>query len=166
MTDEQDERTSRDQESREGDVIHEEYNDEWEEMSLLDTQNVPARAGFVQRWVRTEINGDADSSNMNRKFNQGWRPRLANTVAKGEFVPTIKYQRSNVIGMQGMILMERPERQHAAHGRAIKADTKNQMRSVDESMFKAHSANSGMTAPERDSSSRVTRGKNVRVADD
>jgi len=161
-----DDRGSRDNDSREGDVIHDEYDDEWEEPSLLATDNVPPRPGYVQRWIRTEVNGKPDTSNLNRKANQGWRPRSATSVAKGEFVPTIKYGKSNVIGMEGLILMERPEKQHAAHGRSIKRDTKNQMRSVDESMYKAHSANSGMSAPERSGSSRVVRGKNPRVAED
>jgi len=161
-----DQRGSRDNDSREGDVIHDEYDDDWVEPSLLATDNVPARPDFVQRWCRTEINGKPDTSNLNRKFNQGWRPRPASSVAKGDFVPTIKYGKSNVIGMEGLILMERPAKQHERHGNSIKRDTKNQMRSVDENMYKAHSANSGMTAPERTGSSRVVRGKSPRVAED
>lgn len=121
----EDDRTSRSRESREGDQIHDQYGDIWAASGLLDTTHIPARPGFSQRWVRTKMNGVDDPKNVMKKMNQGFRPRLADTVPKGTFAPTINSRQfGDIIGMDGIILMERPEKlakSHAAHNREMAA---------------------------------------------
>lgn len=159
-------RTSRDQELRDAEIIHEEYSDNWEEPGLLDASKMPPRPGFVQRWVRTKINGADDAANVGRKMNQGWRPRAKSTVPKGIYVPALVRDGTEIVGMDGMILMERSESLHAAHGRRNQNATASQMRAVDEDLFKVHTPGSGMGRPQMSAKSRVTKGRPVHVADD
>ena len=160
------ERPTRNQDVRESDDIHEEYDDNWEPPGLLDASKLPPRPGFVQRWVRTKLNGVDDAANVGRKYNQGWRPRPADTVPSGVYIPRIMHAGASVVGMEGMILMERPEKLHDAHARRNQNATASQMRSVDENLFRAHTPGSGMSAPRREGSTRVTKGRPAPVADD
>jgi hypothetical protein len=62
-----DQRAPRAQEMRAADQIHEEYDVNWDDDSLLNTDNIPQREGFVQRWIRTTINGIEDQKNVQKK---------------------------------------------------------------------------------------------------
>lgn len=160
-------RKTRAQESRAAEVVHETYDDvDWEPKGLLDTSNIPARPGYVQRWVRTELNGLPDPNNVGKRFNQGWRPRMADTVASGQFVPTIDYRGSNVIGMVGNILMERPIELHERHRRYVQSMTDAQTQSVSENLYRVHERGSGMGRPSMQQESTVSRGRSAPVADD
>ncbi len=158
-------RETRAQESREAEIIHEEYDDDWEEPGLLDTTHIPPRPGYVQRWVRTQVQGNDDGNNVARKLNQGWRPRMADTVPKGSYVATIEHTRyGNVVGLEGMILMERPAARHEAQARRNRNAAKDQLRAADENQYRENSNLAYNHRPER--RSRTTTGRPVRVADD
>lgn len=159
-------RTSRDQESR---VAEERMNpaDEFGTPSLLDAKNMPPREGFVQRWIRTSINNEDDQSNVYRSINQGWKPRLASSVPKGEFVPQVNYQGSDIVGIHGMILMERPADKHDRQQAYEKSIADNQMKAVTNDMHKVHKEGSGLTRPEfTEQNSRVSKGRIAPVAPD
>ena len=152
-------RQSRTQETREAEETHETYNDNWESPALLDTHNIPAKAGFVQRWVRTKVKGEDDQNNVFRKINQGWKPRLKSSVPKGAFVPNIDFQGTDVIGIHGMILMERPEKQNEAQKRHNAQATKDQMSAVKQNMFNVHEQGDGMSRPSMNNNSSVSKGR-------
>lgn len=160
-------RRSRAQESRAAETVHEPYGDvDWEPKGLLDTSRIPARPGFVQRWVRTELNGLPDPNNVGKRFNQGWRPRMADSVPQGDYVPTIDYRGANVIGMVGMILMERPVQLHEQHRRYVASMNDAQTRSVNENLYRVHERGDGFGRPTVQQESRVSRGRSMPVADD
>ena len=151
--------TSRTQETRAAEEVHETYTDKWESPALLDTHNIPAKEGFVQRWVRTKTKGDDDQNNVFRKINQGWKPRMLSSVPKGSFVPNIDFQGSDVIGIHGMILMERPAKQHEAQAKYNRQATENQMSAVKQNMFNVHEQGSGMSRPSMNAKTNVSRGR-------
>ena len=156
-----DDRRSRDQETYEADEMHESYEGAWESPQILDTKKIPARKGFVQRWVRTKIKAEDDQTNVFKKINQGWKPRLISSVPKGSFIPHIDFNGTDVIGIHGQILMERPEAIHkkqAAHNRNA---TRIQMDAVKHDVHKVHEIGSGLTRPEISISSKVSRGVTV-----
>jgi hypothetical protein len=143
-----DPRAPRAQEMRAADQIHEEYDVNWDDDSLLNTDNIPPRDGFVQRWVRTTINGIEDQKNVQKKYNRGWRPRLLDTVPKGQFVMNIDFNGQQVIGIHGMILMERPEALHNRQQASVRNSIDLQMQAVDADLQDVHDPKSGMTKPE------------------
>lgn len=151
-------RKSRTQESREAETVHEEYGDQWESPQMLDTRRIPARRGYAQRWVRTTLEGRDDSSNVYKKFNQGWKPRMADSVAEGEYIPNIDFNGLNVIGIHGMILMERPLNVHKKQAEHNKQTTRNQMSAVTHDVYKVHEVGSGLTRPEINVRSSVSAG--------
>lgn len=128
------------------------------------------RPGYAQRWVRTTFaTGDPDHANMMRKYNQGWRPRRADTVPNGHAVPTITEERygGEVIGIQGCILMERPLKLHQAHARANRDAARDLDEAVKHDLFKVHEpGQTGFGAPQRSGKTTVTRGRPAEIADD
>lgn len=157
-------RTTRAQETRDNDSVRETHGDNWEEPSLLSAPK--PRPGYVQRWVRTKLNGVDDPNNLVKRLNQGWQPRLAETAPDNYKHLSVVHDGANVIGIHGMLLMERPEEVHNQHAQRTNAATRNQMRAVDENLFKAHQPGRGFEAPTMKESSRVEVGRPVTVADD
>lgn len=164
----EDDRKSRTQESRAGDQVHEAYTDMWENSGLLDTKHIPARPGFVQRWVRTKLKGADDPNNVMKKLNQGYRPRMADTVPQGTYAPTINSRQfGDIIGMDGIVLMERPEKlheKHAAHNRAMAG---RQMEAVNGILTQAQEPGKGFGPVNMQASSKAETGhRPAPVADD
>lgn len=169
-------RESRDQELRAG-PVREDYGDVEEHEELFEQQGVlaqlsrhaPVRAGMAQRWMRTMLNGQPDAKNIAKKRNEGWRPRPADTV-EGQNVPHVEFQGANVIGVIGMILVERPEELHRKYAARNRDTTRNQQRAVNENMFRVHDpATPGFGRPTTDRTSNVTFGRGprqTRVAED
>lgn len=158
-------RETRDQESRENDDIHEKYPDiDFEMPGMLAAP--PPRPGFVQRWMRTHIKGENDPANSMRKSAVGWKPRKADTAPTGS-CPTVSYgSHGNVIGINGMILCERPEDLHKAHGRHVRSLTKAQQDAVDNDMFREDFGRGARSPHVEERNSRTIRGRRVDVADD
>lgn len=161
-------RLSREQESSAFELVHDEYDDVFEENDMLSTKRLPPREGYVQRWVRTDLKGQPDQSNVYRKFNKGWRPRLADTAPKGAPLLTINFQGADVIGYHGMILMERRKETNVSERIVNMRKTELQMDAVKHNMFKIHEPGNGLGRPVMDVRSQVStgRGRNALVDDD
>lgn len=162
------ERPSRNQESRVSEDIHQEWDADWNpSKGMLDTTSYPARPGMVQRWIRTHLNGREDANNIMRQQNRGWRPRSADTIPKGVFAPTFDLRGTTVIGMEGIVLMERPLELHeknAAHNREM---ARRQQMSVEHHLMASHEAGKGFGAPRITAESEVSTGSRpAPVADD
>lgn len=90
-------------------------DDEQLDVQLLEVDatyidDIPARDGYVQKWVRTRLNGEEDYRNLSKQQRLGWRPRPADTLPDGYAPPTTKTESlGNVIGVGDLILMEMPE---------------------------------------------------------
>jgi hypothetical protein len=159
------ERLSRNQDTYDSDDMHEEYPDDFEPPELLDAP--PPREGFAQRWVSTHIGGKPDIRNMARKANEKWRPRNVDTVPKGVHAPTIKHgQFDGYIGVEGMVLMERPMAIHKAYARKNRRKITNLEEAVDNNLLNVHQQGVGLGQPTMSNSSRVTRGRRPEPAPD
>jgi hypothetical protein len=162
-------RASREQELRAADPVHEDYA-AWDNDSLLSTEMIPAREGFVQRWVRTTVKGNEDQSNVMKKYNKGWRPRTLDTVPKGQYVMNLDFNGQQVIGIHGMILMERPIGLHNRQKAQIDEQNRLQQMAVKHNLYKDYqsdkSARDYITAPEYDVQSRVSKGRIAPIVDD
>lgn len=160
---EDDDRVTRAQETREADDFDDE-DDDWEPPELLDAP--PARPGYVQRWIRTTAKGVSDPQNVAKRFNQRWRPRSPDTVPKGQYVPTIQHgEHAGCIGIEGMVLMERPAKIQAKQRKRNADMTRMQMEGVESDLHKIHDPSSGLGQPSLKSKSTVVRGR-PKLADD
>lgn len=165
LEDDELERRSRNQDTHDSVDIHEEYPDDFEPPELLDAP--PSRAGYTQRWVSTHIGGNPDIRNMARKANEKWRPRKADTVPKGIHAPTIGHgQFAGFIGVEGMVLMERPMSVHKAYARRNKRRISELQEAVDNNLLNVHQQGVGLGQPTMQSTSRVTRGHRPEPAAD
>ena len=160
-------RVSREQELRSAE--HDEYAD-WDNDSLLDTKNIPARTGFVQRWVRTSVKGEEDQANVFKKMNKGWKPRSLDSIPKGQFVMNVDFQGVNVVGIHGMILMERPIALHERQRKSVEEENRLQQMAVKHNLYKDYQGDSQargyITNPEYNEQSRVTKGRITPIIDD
>lgn len=164
----QDDRASRDQEQRAAEPVHEEEQFDWNpSKGILDTSTFPARPGYVQRWVRTKLNGRDDPQNIVKKRNQGYKPRLKSTVPDSDYLPTVKMDGNDVIGVDGMVLMERPVHVHERHAAYNREQSQRQMAAVQSNLADAHEVgNSGFGAPRLQNDSDVSTGRRAPVMDD
>lgn len=135
----------------------------------------PARAGFVQRWIRMSMFGKADANNMADQGRQGWRPRTLESVPDGDRkqFPTMKDPRSSgqFLVNKDLVLCEMPQRlfdQMRAHYQGKARGLVDAM--VDKPLAQdavAGSANHGMGAPYvAERSTKVTTGRSPIVAAD
>lgn len=159
MADTTNARLSREQTQRVADTIHEDYDDKFQENDLLSTKDIPAREGYVQRWVRTSMRGHEDQSNVFKKMNKGWRPRPKSSVPKGQFVMSVGFQGEDVIGIHGMILMERPLSFALRERRSVEHATNLQIDAVQQNIFRMHEPGRGVSRPQMNIESKVSRGR-------
>jgi hypothetical protein len=157
-------RKARTQDLRESEPVHEQYAD-WDE-SLLSTKNIPAREGYSQRWVRSTVKGEQDQANLQRKFNQGWRPRLLSTIPKGQFVAHVDFMGQEVIGIHGSILMEIPTELLNRHKKRVREATNLQSQSVKSNFLNSRDQNErGDARLSFEETSRTQRGRIAAVDD-
>jgi len=160
-----DARPTRAQEGREAEPVHEAYDDLWDEPLLLDATNIKPRPGYVQYWVRTILDNKPDHGNVAKKLNKGWQPRPVDSVPKGSSPPKVSFEDfTNVVGVHGMLLMERPVELHERYKRGVRARTDAQMQAVESNLMRDHTPGKGFGKPQMDRKSTITRG--VPVMDD
>ena len=100
-----------------------------------------------------------DDRNMARKANQGWRPRNVDTVAPGDHGPTIRNgQFAGCIGVEGEVLMERPQSLHDAYKRKNRRKIDDLEEAVKNNLLNVHMQGVGLGQPILTNSTRVTRG--------
>ena len=116
--------------------------------------------GWVFRWIRTSMMGQADPTNASAKRREGWEP------VKAEDHPELMYQadpnsrfKGNVeIG--GLLLCKIPEEVMVARDEYHRQQTQNQLESVDNSYMREKDGRSNMSLfSERKSTTSFGKGK-------
>lgn len=141
-------------------AAHDQADTPWEHAASLTAP--PARPGFDQRWVRVALKGDEDFTNTSRKFREGWRPRLASTVPPKFNPPRIatgKYE--GCIGVEGMLLCERPATIGAKQREAIREKTDRITQGIEAELQAQSHPNMAITQERRSVAKR-----NIRLQDD
>jgi len=159
--------------------VHESREQEtWDNVSIRDSMRaiednegplpeIPAREGFMQRWMRTKLAGEDDPKNIAKSINQHWRRRDPSTIPSDLAAPTVYLDGiGNTIGISGMVLRERPVEINDQYKDRVKERTKTQMSAVDNSLYKDHSVNDGFGAVHREEDkTRVSVGQGMPVDD-
>jgi len=163
-------RVTREQKSMEADNIHE---IDFDPLAFEDTgplPQIPARQGYVQRWVRMAFGNSADARNLSTRTRRGWQPRPADTVDKAYQYMTVNNESmGGIIGTHDLVLMERPMAIHRKAEQIERDKRRNLEMAVKSNLFREHNniggSGSGFTAPKDESTAHVERGA-PRIADD
>ncbi len=100
--------------------------------------DVKARDGMTQMWVRVLLNNEPDVRNISKVARQGWRPRALDTVPKGFSPPTVRHpQIGNVIGVGDLVLYEIPTKRHNLIKASYRTRLNEQLRAVNNQVERA-----------------------------
>lgn len=124
--------------------------DDWEE-PLNQDQSIPPNPGFVQRYVRADVNGEPDYRNISKRLAQGWRTRSADALPADVMRTRLKHPHfgdTEVIGTRGNVLMEIPQARYDRLVAINRRKADQQMRAVHENLYRVHEPGSGYGRPE------------------
>jgi len=145
------ERTPRAQTTREAG----ERKSSWKRQSMLPTPE--PRAGMKFRWVRTSALGQADMTNVSRRFREGYVPVKATEFPELHIMTDIDSRFPENIEVGGLLLCAIPAEvaEDRAIGQSLEAQA--QMDAVDRNYLRESDPRMPVLAPER--SSRTTFGR-------
>jgi len=145
------ERTPRAQQTREAG----ERKSSWKRQSMLPTPE--PRAGMKFRWVRTSALGQADMTNVSRRFREGYVPVKATEFPELHIMTDIDSRFPENIEVGGLLLCAIPAEvaEDRAIGQSLEAQA--QMDAVDRNYLRESDPRMPVLAPER--SSRTTFGR-------
>ena len=142
-------RKPRNQNTRESDTRRK----PWAPPNRLQAPDAPD--GYVHRWLRTEVRGEEDKTNVHTKLQEGWEPVRSDEYPDLD-VPTIedgKY--AGMIGTGGLMLARIPEETVQERAEYFGTRTRQQMQAVDSDLMKEQHPSMPIT---NDRQSRVTFG--------
>ena len=142
-------RKPRNQNTRESDTRRK----PWAPPNRLQAPDAPD--GYVHRWLRTEVRGEEDKTNVYTKLQEGWEPVRSDEYPDLD-VPTIedgKY--AGIIGTGGLMLARIPEETVQERAEYFGTRTRQQMQAVDSDLMKEQHPSMPIT---NDRQSRVTFG--------
>ena len=142
-------RKPRNQNTRESDTRRK----PWAPPNRLQAPDAPD--GYVHRWLRTEVRGEEDKTNVYTKLQEGWEPVRSDEYPDLD-VPTIedgKY--AGMIGTGGLMLARIPEETVQERAEYFGTRPRQQMQAVDSDLMKEQHPSMPIT---NDRQSRVTFG--------
>jgi hypothetical protein len=95
-----------------------------------------AQAGWVYRWIRTSMMGQADPTNMSAKLREGWEPVKAEDHPEMMYQadPNTKFKGNIEIG--GLLLCKAPEELRDQRNSYYNRQAESQMEAVDNSFMR------------------------------
>jgi hypothetical protein len=145
------ERTPRAQQTREAG----ERKSSWKRQSMLPTPE--PRDGLKFRWVRTTALGQADMTNVSRRFREGYVPVKANEFPELHIMSDVGSRFPDNIEVGGLLLCSIPAEFAEDRTQGQAAEARTQMEAVDRNYLRESDPRMPVLAPER--SSRTTFGK-------
>jgi hypothetical protein len=110
----------------------------------------PARAGYVNRWIRFRSGNEEDRDNLDKMMSQGWRPIPKSKLRKDHaLTANLEGKYGQYVTKRGLILMELPEDLWQQR-RAFYEKKKDVMtESIDRNLFREQDRRMPFTTPER-----------------
>lgn len=128
----------------------------WKPPAALDVPIDPP-PGTTFRWIRSDILGQADKTNISKRFREGFVPVKAEDLPSGHGLPVVDEGRhSGVIGVGGLILCKIDNKIVEQRRQYYKNMTDNQMRAVENDLMREENPAMPIT---RELKTRVTFGK-------
>ena len=146
------ERTPRNNTSRKAD---ERPSDKWIPASTLPDPE--PQEGWVFRWVRTSILGQADNTHVSQMFREGWIPCKAEDDHELKLQPDVGSKFEGNLEVGGLLLCKAPAETMAAREAHFQNMANDQMDSVDNNFMRENDPRMPLLNPER--STRTTFGR-------
>jgi hypothetical protein len=125
----------------------------WQPSSSLEAPK--PKEGYKHRWIRTEVRGYEDKTNVLSRLREGYEPVKAEEHPNFE-APTIEDgKHAGVIGVGGLMLTKVPEEVHESRTDYFQSRTKDAMDAVDNDLMKEEHPSMPI---QRDRQTRVTFG--------
>ena len=147
-----DERTDRSHDTRE-DFVRE--DDSWVPSSVLPTPD--PQDGWIFRWIRTSTLGQADNTNVSKKFREGWIAVKAEDHPELKVIPDINSQFNGNLEVGGLLLCKAPAEKMRARTKHYENVARRQMESVDSNYMRENDPRMPLLRPEKNT--RTTFGK-------
>jgi len=147
-----DERTDRSHDTRE-DFVRE--DDSWVPSSVLPTPD--PQDGWIFRWIRTSTLGQADNTNVSKKFREGWIAVKAEDHPELKVMPDINSQFNGNLEVGGLLLCKAPAEKMRARTKHYENVARRQMESVDSNYMRENDPRMPLLRPEKNT--RTTFGK-------
>jgi hypothetical protein len=147
-----DERTDRSHDTRE-DFVRE--DDSWVPSSVLPTPD--PQDGWIFRWIRTSTLGQADNTNVSKKFREGWIAVKAEDHPELKIMPDINSQFNGNLEVGGLLLCKAPAEKMRARTKHYENVARRQMESVDSNYMRENDPRMPLLRPEKNT--RTTFGK-------
>ena len=147
------ERAPRENETRENEQYR--ASDDWIPASILP--NPKPQDGWDFRWVRTDILGQADNTNVSRSFREGWEPCKVEDHPELQIMSDVGSRFEGNVHFGGLLLCKAPTEQMASRTRHFQKVAQDQMDSVDQNFMRENDPRMPMMKPERNT--RTTFGK-------
>ena len=120
----------------------------WTPPQMLDVPH--PQDGFKYRWLRAEMLGEQDKTNMGNRLREGYEPVRPAELEGFDHLPTIDDGRhAGVIGVGGLILGKIPEETAQERRAYYNQQTRNQMYGIDSSLADVSTPVMPMGAPDR-----------------
>jgi len=146
------ERTKRTAETRES----QERSKPWTPPSVLPEPE--PRDGWVHRWIRTSMAGQADNRNVSMRFREGWEPVKAEDYPELEgFQTDVQSKYPGNIEIGGLLLCRTAEETMKQRSEYYLKKAQNQMDGVEQSYMRENDPR--MPLSKLEASTRVTFGK-------
>lgn len=92
--------------------------------------------GYVYRWIRVSMNGNADASNVSAKLREGWEPVKAKDHPEIEIVAVESNRFKDNIVMGGLMLCRAPVEMVRQRTEYYQSQTANQMTAVNNNLMR------------------------------
>jgi hypothetical protein len=143
LNEEQDPRAKREHETREADA----RPDTWTPPSVLPTPD--PQDGYVFRWIRTSMRGEADNTNVSRKYREGWEPVRLEDHPELRLIPDIDSRFDGAAVVGGLMLCKNSKETINQKVEYLKRMNQEQMDAVDQNFMREQDARMPLLPPER-----------------
>lgn len=109
------------------------------------------RDGMTFRWIRTATLGNADISNVSKRFREGWQPVKAEEFPELEIMSDLDSRWKDGIEVQGLLLCQIPTEQVEKRNAYYAQQAANQMTAVDQGFMRENDPRMPLLDPERKS---------------
>jgi hypothetical protein len=116
----------------------EQRSTDWAPSQLLPQPN--PRPGWVHRYIRLSMVGQADPTNVSAKFREGWEPVRAEDYPELQFLPDSNSRFKDNVEIGGLLLCKAPQKMVEQRNAYYQKQAEGQMQAVDNNLMRQNDA--------------------------